>query len=126
MTAGDGGVHAMSVHRRPRPFRNGGGITLSQTKRGQRLLRKDEARKRLGIGRTKFEEDFIKTGRLRLVPISERIDGIVEDELDVVIEEIIATRETAAPSGRIPQARDSASGRFTKKEKAVRVESATS
>ena len=85
---------------------------MSAPKRGQRLLRKSEARARLGVGKTKFEEDFVKPGRVRTVPISERIEGVVEEELDALIEEIIAERNATKPSSRIPAARDSATGRF--------------
>ena len=85
---------------------------MAPTKRGLRLLRKKEAQERLGIGKTKFNEDYIKTGRVRTVPISERIDGIPEEDIDAVIAEKIAANETAAPSGRLHQARDTASGRF--------------
>jgi hypothetical protein len=65
------------------------------------------------------------------VPISERIECVVEEDVDAVIAEKIAERETAAPSNRIPQARDSGSGRFvetsvkSKKGKAARAEAAT-
>ena len=85
---------------------------MSQTRRGQRLLRKNEAQKRLGVGKTKFQEDYVKTGRIHLVPISERIEGVVEEELDALIDEIIAARDATKPSSRIPAARDSATGRF--------------
>ena len=77
-----------------------------------RLLRKKVARAMLGIGQTKFNADYIKTGRIRTVPISERIKCVVEEDVDAVIAEKIAASETAAPSSRIPQARDSTSGRF--------------
>ena len=77
-----------------------------------RLLRKKEAQARLGVGKTHFYDTYIKTGRLRLVPISERIECVVEEDVDAVIAEKIAAGETAAPSSRIPQARDSTSGRF--------------
>jgi hypothetical protein len=91
-----------------------------------RLLRKKVARAMLGIGQTKFNADYIKTGRIRTVPISERIVCVVGEDIDTVIAEKIAERETAAASGRIPQARDSASGRFVEtKGKAARAEAAT-
>ena len=85
---------------------------MSQTRRGKRLLRKKEARARLGVGKTKFQKDYVKTGRIHLVPISERIEGVVEEELDALIEEIIAERNATKPSSRIPAARDSGTGRF--------------
>ena len=76
------------------------------------LLRKKVAQALLGMGKTKFNNDYIKTGRIRTVPISERIVCVVGEDIDTVIAEKIAERETAAPSSRIPQARDSTSGRF--------------
>jgi hypothetical protein len=79
-----------------------------------RLLRKKVAQARLGVGKTTFQRDFINTGRVRLVPISERIQGIPEDDVDAVIAEKIAAYEAATHSDRVSQARDSASGRFVK------------
>ena len=79
-----------------------------------RPLRKKEARARLGgIGKTKFQQDYINTGRVRVVPISERIQGIPEEDIDTVIAEKIAA-EAATHPDRLSQARDSASGRFVK------------
>jgi predicted DNA-binding transcriptional regulator AlpA len=66
-------------------------------KKGQRrLLREKEVLQRLAVGRTTLDEDFIKTGRLKWVRIGPRIKAAVEDEVDTLIEEIIAEgRETA-------------------------------
>lgn len=60
---------------------------------GRRLVRMSEGPKRLGIGKTKFREDYIDTERLRLVPLGERAVRLVEDELDAVVDEVIAARD---------------------------------
>ena len=44
----------------------------------------------LGIRKT---ESFIKTGRLRFVKIGARAVGVIEDELDVLIEELRRERD---------------------------------
>ena len=54
---------------------------------GKRVLRKREVRERLGIRKTTLYESFIKTGRLRFVKIGARAVGVIEDELDALIEE---------------------------------------
>jgi hypothetical protein len=68
-----------------------------EKRRGRKLLRLPEARKRLAVGKTKFDEDFIKTGRLRLLRIGPKCVAVVEDELDALIDEIVAERD-ASPS----------------------------
>ena len=64
-----------------------------ERRRGRRLLRLKEAQKRLGVGRTKFYEDFVNTGLLRLVELGPRAKAAVEDEIDDLIEELIAERD---------------------------------
>jgi hypothetical protein len=64
-----------------------------EQRRGRRLVRPKEAQKRLGVGRTKFYQDFVATGRLRLVGLGPRSKAAVEDELDDLIEELIAERD---------------------------------
>jgi hypothetical protein len=64
-----------------------------ERRRGRRLVRPKEAQKRLGVGRTKFYQDFVGTGRLRLVGLGPRSKAAVEDELDDLIEELIAERD---------------------------------
>ncbi len=66
---------------------------------GKRLLREPEVCERLGCGATTLEDKFIKTKRLRWVYPSERIKAAVEDEVDALVEQIIAERD-AAPSKR--------------------------
>jgi hypothetical protein len=62
-------------------------------RRGRRLVRPKEAQKRLGVGHTKFWQDFVATGRLRLVELGPRSKAAVEDELDDLIAELIAERD---------------------------------
>jgi predicted DNA-binding transcriptional regulator AlpA len=59
----------------------------------KRILRKNEVLKRLGIRKTSLYDSFIKTGRLRLVQIGARAVGIIEDELDALIEELRRERD---------------------------------
>jgi predicted DNA-binding transcriptional regulator AlpA len=59
----------------------------------KRILRKREVLERLGIGKTNFHESFIKTGRLRFVKIGPRAVGVIEDELDALIEELRRERD---------------------------------
>jgi predicted DNA-binding transcriptional regulator AlpA len=54
----------------------------------RQILRPKEAQRRLGVGHTKFYEDFINTGRLRLVRLGPRAVGIVERELDELIDQL--------------------------------------
>ena len=54
----------------------------------RQILRPKEAQRRLGVGHTKFYEDFINTGRLRLVRLGPRAVGIVERELDELIDHL--------------------------------------
>jgi hypothetical protein len=56
------------------------------------------ARKRrgpkLGISRTTFYDSFVNTGRVRLVELGPRARGAIDDELDALIEEMRAERDT--------------------------------
>ena len=65
---------------------------------GKRILRKREVLERLGIRKTALHESFIKTGRLRLVKIGARAVGIIEDELDALIEELRCERDRRPPA----------------------------
>jgi hypothetical protein len=40
-----------------------------------------------------FYDKFVRTGRLRLVPLGERAKGAVEDEVDAIVDAIIAERD---------------------------------
>ena len=59
----------------------------------QAIPAKREVLERLGIRKTSLYESFIKTGRLRFVKISARAVGVIEDELDVLIEELRRERD---------------------------------
>jgi predicted DNA-binding transcriptional regulator AlpA len=59
----------------------------------KRILRKNEVLERLGIRKTTLHESFIKTGRLRFVKIGARAVGVIEDELDALIEELRRERD---------------------------------
>src|SRR5262245_51538012 len=52
---------------------------------------------KIPLGRTAFRDRFIATGRLKLVPLGARAVAVVEDEVDELIEELIAARETTPP-----------------------------
>jgi predicted DNA-binding transcriptional regulator AlpA len=54
----------------------------------RQILRPKEAQRRLGVGHTKFYQDFINTGRLKLVRLGERSVGILEHELDALIDQL--------------------------------------
>jgi predicted DNA-binding transcriptional regulator AlpA len=69
---------------------------------GMRILRKREVLERLGIRKTAFYSNFVKTGRLRLVKIGDRAVGVIEQELDALIEELRRERD------RRPHPEDSA------------------
>jgi len=60
---------------------------------GKRVLRKREVLERLGIRKTTLYENFIKTGRLRFVKIGASAVGVIEDELDALIEELRSERD---------------------------------
>jgi predicted DNA-binding transcriptional regulator AlpA len=57
------------------------------------ILRPQAAWTKLGIGRTTFYEKFVKTGRVKLVDISERAKGAIDSELDALIDELRAKRD---------------------------------
>jgi predicted DNA-binding transcriptional regulator AlpA len=60
---------------------------------GKRILRKAEVLERLGICKTTLYESFIKTGKLRFVKIGARAVGVIEEELDDVIEGLRRERD---------------------------------
>ena len=58
---------------------------------------------RLGVSRTTFYDNFVKTGRIRLVHIGARAVGVVDTELDAVVDDVIAERDTGSAQRRAPQ-----------------------
>jgi predicted DNA-binding transcriptional regulator AlpA len=61
----------------------------------RRIIRPKEAQQRLGVGHSKFYEDFVNTGRLRLVRLGPKSVGVIEDELDAFIDQLIDARDAA-------------------------------
>jgi predicted DNA-binding transcriptional regulator AlpA len=57
---------------------------------GKSFLREQEVLQRLGVGRTTLDEQFIKTGRLRWFWLGPRIKVMIEQDVDRVIDEVIA------------------------------------
>jgi hypothetical protein len=57
------------------------------------ILRPRKAWTKLGVGRTTFYEKFVKTGRVKLLDVGERARGVIEDELDGLIDEMRAKRD---------------------------------
>ena len=77
----------------PWPPRDGSGKRSWPIMIEKRILRKNEVLERLGIRKTSLYDSFIKTGRLRFVKIGARAVGIIEDELDALIEELRRERD---------------------------------
>jgi predicted DNA-binding transcriptional regulator AlpA len=61
----------------------------------RRIIRPKEAQRRLGVGHSKFYEDFVNTGRLRLVRLGPKSVGVIEDELDAFINQLIDARDAS-------------------------------
>jgi predicted DNA-binding transcriptional regulator AlpA len=81
------------------------------------ILRLRAAWQKLGVGRDTFYKKYVRTGRVRLVQVTERTCGVFEDELDVLIEEMRAARDAGPPVSGVPSVRRSVSGRFVSKAK---------
>lgn len=62
----------------------------------ERIVRKEEARRRVGVGKTKFEEDIVP--RLTKVQLGPRAVGYLESSIDRLIDEFVA--ESAAKQRR--------------------------
>jgi hypothetical protein len=58
------------------------------------MLREPEVCKRSGLGKTRFKEVFIDTGRLRWVRVG-RIKMMPEHELDAALADLVAARDAA-------------------------------
>jgi len=59
------------------------------------IIRPREAWRRLGISRSTFYDEFVSKGRVKLIPLTERARGVVDTELDDLIEKLIADRDHA-------------------------------
>ena len=54
----------------------------------RRILEPDEAKRRLGnISNSNFYDNFVNTGKIRLVHLGPRRRGVLEHELDALIDE---------------------------------------
>lgn len=82
---------------------------------GKRLIREPEVCTRLACGKTTLNDKFVKTGRLRWVYPAERYKAAVEDEVDALVEEVIAERD-AAPEAKPAAAAKDRSRKITKRE----------
>jgi predicted DNA-binding transcriptional regulator AlpA len=63
----------------------------------RQILRPKEAQRRLGVGHTKFYADYVNTGKLRLVRLGERSVGVLEHELDALIDRLPERDSTVTP-----------------------------
>jgi hypothetical protein len=80
------------------------------------ILRGRAAWQKVGVGRSKFSEDFVlrdendpyvpgtddEVRRVRSIPLGERSTGFIEDEIDTLIEELRKWRNSR-PSPRLKQ-----------------------
>lgn len=57
-------------------------------------LRKRDVLELIPVGKTKLQQDFIRTGRLKKIPLDERAFGFAEDNVEQVIAELIAAADT--------------------------------
>jgi predicted DNA-binding transcriptional regulator AlpA len=71
----------------------------------KRIIRPKEAWNRMGIGHSKFYEDFVNTGRIRLVRLGARAQGVFEHELDALMEELAAERDNPTKPRSLPLSR---------------------
>lgn len=69
----------------------------------ERIVRKPEARQRIPVGKTKFEEDIVP--RLDKVFLGPRCVGFTESSIDRLIRQLILESATAAPIVPVPNAR---------------------
>jgi hypothetical protein len=71
-----------------------------------KMLREPAVLEKMGMGKTKFDSDYIKTGRARWIR-SGRIKRMPEHEVDQLIQEEIAARDAeplAKPKPAFPHA----------------------
>lgn len=67
-----------------------------------RISRPAKAWARLGVSKTTFYQDFVGKGRIKLVKLGERASGVIDDELDALIEEMRRARDAAPPKPTPP------------------------
>jgi hypothetical protein len=61
------------------------------------ILRPKAAWTKLGVSRTTFYDEFVNTGRIKLVNLGKRARGAIDTELDSLIEEMRAERDAPKP-----------------------------
>lgn len=59
---------------------------------GRRLLRPRQIQQKLSIGNTRFWE-YVKQGRIRLVNVGPRSRAAPEEEIDALIDQLMAERD---------------------------------
>ena len=66
------------------------------------ILRPRAAWEKLGVSRTTFYDEFVNKGRVRLLNLGPRARGVPDDEIETLINELRAERDTPAgkPAGR--------------------------
>ena len=66
------------------------------------ILRPRAAWEKLGVSRTTFYDEFVNKGRVRLLSLGERARGVPDDEIENLINELRAERDTpvSKPAGR--------------------------
>jgi predicted DNA-binding transcriptional regulator AlpA len=64
------------------------------------FLRLKQVQARLGIRKSKLYDDYIRTGRLKLVRLGPRSVAVPEPELDALQAELIAERDAHTPKHR--------------------------
>ena len=62
----------------------------------RRILRRKQVCERLGIGRTALDQNYIRTGKLKKIPLGLRAVGFSEEAVDRLIAELIAESEGGA------------------------------
>jgi hypothetical protein len=67
--------------------------TKSSPRKLSRLQKVYGPNGRIPVGKSTFYRDFVNTGRIKLVHISPRSVAVVDDELDVLVDELIAERD---------------------------------
>jgi hypothetical protein len=95
----------------------GRALTESNTM-GRRLLREPEVLARIPVGRTMLEEQFVKTGRLKWCRIGERIKAAPEDEVDRLVDEIVAARDAELAVATVKADAGVCAGNVAKPDKA--------
>jgi predicted DNA-binding transcriptional regulator AlpA len=64
---------------------------------GRRILRPAEAQRRLGCKHSKFYAHYVGKGLIRLIRLGGNSVGVLEHELDALIDQIAAQRDIVPP-----------------------------